>query len=369
MPSSAPLPKKKSVMQVINPYSDANRLNHSTIPFSMTYTTCDKKHITFMTVYPGNVESLTMPPGDSPMHQHDYFELFYILDGEVRQFIESSSFHYHKGEALLMNRNIRHCEGSSTAFSGVFLNIQPEYIADILAKDILVTPNNPTNKSTDNSAELPADNSVFLADGPIHRFLISNLQGEEQFKRSYLHFSTTLQLVSSPNPQNRAELLLDRLAEELLGQKNGASFMISGLLSRLLGTFENPNLYHITHMEMDSNNEDFIFAHIVNYLKERKGNLSREELSHALHYHAEYLNQIVKRKSGMSLMQLGKTYRLAEAKRLLSETDLSISQIAVELGLVSRSHFYHFFEKETGMLPLAYRKQTALSDMERPLAN
>jgi len=329
-----------SFLQIYDPDESGTRRHQITHPFSMTYVTCDGNHITFLPVYPGNAEYSPHVPGNTEMHQHDYFELFYILDGDVLQYIESSALHYHKGEAILMNRSIRHCESSSTPFSGVFLNIRPEYIADILEHDRITTP----------------DQKTVSTDGSIHQFLFSNLREEEQYTRSYLHFSATLQLESSSEPQCRAEQLLDQLAEELLGQKNGVTYMISGLLARLIGTLENPRLYHVARMEWNSDNEDFIYAHIVNYLKERKGNLTREELSHALHYHAEYLNQITKRKSGMSLMQLGRTFRLEEAKRLLTETTLSISDIVQELGYVSRSHFYRFFEKETGMLPMEYRQ-------------
>lgn len=331
----------KDIIRIVHPDNDVSRTNHVSLPFSMTYAYSDGHHVTFLPVYPGNAEYVHMPAGNTPMHQHDYFELFYILNGEVYQTIEAGTFRYKKGDACLMNRNIRHCESSSTLFSGVFLNLLPDYIDELLTKDVVLDRNLKAKP----------------ADGPIRRFLFSNLRGEEQFKRSYLHFSGTLHLDASPEPQCLAEHLLDKMAEELLAQKNGASYMISGLVARFIGTLENPRQYHVTHMELDSNNEDFIYAKIVNYLTEKKGNLSRPELAAALNYHAEYLNQIVKKKTGLSLMQLGKTYRLAEARRLLTETGKSISDIVQDLGYVSRSHFYRFFKDGTGLLPLEYRQQ------------
>ncbi len=344
----------KEIIKISNFDNDASRRNQVTLPFSMMYTSSDGDHITFMPVYPGNAEYLHMPSGNTPMHQHDYFELFYIFSGEVCQIFDHGTFRYQKGDALLMNLNIRHCESSSTVFSGVYLNITPEYLASILENDLI----------------LDKDLKAHPTDGMIHRFFFSNLKGEEKYKRSYLHFSSTLShsfpekpaqsqkaaSTAGETPSCQAELLLDTLAQELLAQKNGVSYMVSGLLSRLIGVLENPSYYHITQLDPEASNEDFIYARIRNYLTEKKGNLSRQELSDALHYHAEYLNQIVKKKTGSSLMQLGRSYRLAEAKRLLIETNDSISDIVQELGYVSRSHFYRFFEKETGMLPLAYRE-------------
>lgn len=330
----------KELIHIANPTHGTARTNHTTLPFSMTYVRSDAKHITFLPIYPGGAEHISMPEGDTPLHQHSYFELFYLLDGEAYQTIESGTFRYRRGEACLMNRNIRHCERSSTIFSGVFLNLMPGFLTDLLEHDLV---------STDGQPPHPAD-------GPIRHFLFSNLRGEEQYRRSYLHFSHALSLDSSPEPQCPAEFLLDQIAEEMLAQKSGASYILPGLLCRFLATLENPQQYRLTHMELDSSNEDFLYARILGYLAERKGQFSRPELSEALHYHAEYLNQIVKKKTGMSLMKLAKTYRIAEARRLLAETNKSVSEIAQELGYVSRSHFYRLFEKETGQLPLDYRR-------------
>lgn len=374
MPAKIPSPQNpqalqnnrltKEIIKISNFDNHASRRNQVTLPFSMMYTSSDGNHITFMPIYPGNAEYLHMPPGNTPMHQHDYFELFYIFDGEVCQIFDHGTFRYQKGDALLMNLNIRHCESSSTVFSGVYLNITPEYLASVLENDLILDEQLKTKPT----------------DGIIHRFFFSNLKGEEKYRRSYLHFSSTL---NQPPPESvipgnaaskhleapscQAELLLDVLSQELLAQKNGVSYMISGLLARFIGVLENPAHYHVTQLDPDASNEDFIYARIRNYLTEKKGNLSRSELSDALHYHAEYLNQIVKKKTGSSLMQLGRSYRLAEAKRLLIETNNSISDIVQELGYVSRSHFYRFFEKETGMLPLAYRENAVrVSQTEGP---
>lgn len=110
-------------------------------------------------------------------------------------------------------------------------------------------------------------------------------------------------------------------------------------------------------MQLDSSNEDFLFARISNYMEETHGRISRSQLSHALHYNAEYLNQIVKRRTGQSLLKLAGGYRLDWAKQLLTSTDKSVTAIVEELGFSGTSHFYDFFRKETGMSPLEYRER------------
>lgn len=70
------------------------------------------------------------------------------------------------------------------------------------------------------------------------------------------------------------------------------------------------------------------------------------------------LNQLCQRFHGRSTSQLIGGRILAEAERLLSETDLQIKQIAYELGFATPEGFTHFFKKHSGLQPLAYRQQT-----------
>lgn len=49
--------------------------------------------------------------------------------------------------------------------------------------------------------------------------------------------------------------------------------------------------------------------------------------------------------------------RLAEAKKLLTLTDLPVAEIAARTGFSSQSYFNAFFKKSTAISPLAFRKQ------------
>ena len=336
----------RKLITTINPDDDNKRINHAVLPYTMFFCGSDGKRLSFYNIAPGYGSHTYMPDGDTQVHQHDYFELFYIFDGEVYQNIEGSALKYKKGDACFMNKNIRHFEYCSSKFSGVFLNITPKYLADIFAADLLYPADN--HSAVYGKAE--------VAKGPIREFILSNLRGEEQFKRSYLHLSATLGLNSAGESSCPAEKLLDDMAREMLAQKSGADLIVKGLLARFISILEDPKEYHITHMKLDNTNEDFIYARILNYISEKKGNITRPELARALNYHDEYLNRIVKAKTGESIIRVAKSYRIAEAKRLLTETNDSISSIVQALGYTSRSHFYKSFEAECGMLPSKYRE-------------
>ncbi len=63
-----------------------------------------------------------------------------------------------------------------------------------------------------------------------------------------------------------------------------------------------------------------------------------------------------KRSTGRTLIQYVHALRVAEACRLLGETDDNISDIAFEVGFGNLPHFNRVFRRERGMTPRAYRK-------------
>ena len=68
--------------------------------------------------------------------------------------------------------------------------------------------------------------------------------------------------------------------------------------------------------------------------------------------------RLFKEKIGLTVMQYILKTRVAMAKELLSESDLSITEISESCGFSSISYFSRAFKNETGVSPLQYKKQT-----------
>ena len=62
------------------------------------------------------------------------------------------------------------------------------------------------------------------------------------------------------------------------------------------------------------------------------------------------------RECGVPPLQYQLGIRLARAKNLLRSSDMPISEIAESLGFNSTWYFSHFFKKQTGTSPAAYRR-------------
>jgi AraC-like DNA-binding protein len=73
--------------------------------------------------------------------------------------------------------------------------------------------------------------------------------------------------------------------------------------------------------------------------------------------HPNYLNNVIKTKTGKSVGTWIADKTMAEAKSLLQNSSVSIKEIAYLLGFAEATHFSNYFKKHTDLSPASYRKQ------------
>lgn len=79
------------------------------------------------------------------------------------------------------------------------------------------------------------------------------------------------------------------------------------------------------------------------------------QLADAAGMSAFHFSRLFKQSTGLSPSHFFIRMRVAEARRLLQETDASIIDVALAVGYSSHSHFSQIFRRETGLAPSAYR--------------
>jgi len=95
---------------------------------------------------------------------------------------------------------------------------------------------------------------------------------------------------------------------------------------------------------------------VKHYIRENYTyNFSLTDLAEIFGYNAKYLGRVFKSRTGTTVNAYCNTLRIAEAKRLLLETEMRITEIALEVGFNNISYFNYVFTRETGMSPSDYR--------------
>ncbi|MDB4769083.1 helix-turn-helix transcriptional regulator, partial [Saprospiraceae bacterium] len=79
------------------------------------------------------------------------------------------------------------------------------------------------------------------------------------------------------------------------------------------------------------------------------------EFAKQLNIHVNYLNKALKETSQKTTTQIISERILKEAKILLKQTDLNISEIAYALGFSEATHFNNFFKKQTQLTPSKFQ--------------
>ena len=100
-----------------------------------------------------------------------------------------------------------------------------------------------------------------------------------------------------------------------------------------------------------------IFEQIKIYLSQHvKDKICLDELCKRFKYDKFYLLRQFKQYTGLSPINYLITLRIQSAKKLLTNTNLPLVQIALESGFYDQSHFSNCFVKWVGLTPGEYRR-------------
>ncbi len=83
--------------------------------------------------------------------------------------------------------------------------------------------------------------------------------------------------------------------------------------------------------------------------------ITASKAAEALHYNPDYLNQLIKSDTGLTLSTYINNIRLNEAKKLLISSNKTVSEIAYETGFSDEKYFMKLFKKIENVTPSQYR--------------
>ena len=89
--------------------------------------------------------------------------------------------------------------------------------------------------------------------------------------------------------------------------------------------------------------------------KNYANSLTLEYVASQVHLNPAYFSSLFKKESGFSFKEYLNMVRIEESKRLLTNTDYTIVDIAIAVGFEDQSYFSKVFKKYTGVTPKQFR--------------
>jgi len=248
-------------------------------------------------------------------HNHDCWELFYVDSGEVNCITESDSRILKAGDVVFHRPGSVHntlCNGKKSA--AIF-------------------------------------NILFYIDSPMMEFLCGkSLKVPERL------LPTLKNLINECNKTYLvSEHPLKPRKHVPFGGEQLSRIYLEEFLLLIIRELQNDNQTEYYVAENDTDN--VLIDDICEFLSENIYNtVTLKDICERFHFGKSYLSEQFKKCKGVSLMSYYLDLKLAEAKRLLREEDLTIGQISDKLCFDSPEYFSRYFKKRVGHSPRDFRK-------------
>ena len=95
---------------------------------------------------------------------------------------------------------------------------------------------------------------------------------------------------------------------------------------------------------------------ILQYLNEYHTNITLSDLAKHFNRSKSHISHLFKKENGMTIRAYCNKLKLEDAKKLLLNTDISITEIALNVGFNDTSYFIYLFKNRFGISPLQYQK-------------
>ncbi len=90
--------------------------------------------------------------------------------------------------------------------------------------------------------------------------------------------------------------------------------------------------------------------------------ISVPQLAQACALSRSHFSRAFKRSTGMSPQDWIHRQRIAQAKRLIQESDMTLTQISAECGFCDQAHFSRTFTRAEGVNPMEWRSKAATAE-------
>lgn len=264
-------------------------------------------------------------------YTHSFFELIYVAEGICVNRVEMDSIRLEAGDICILAPGIAHSVHCPEDVSVVY--------------SILV------RSSTFETTFF----SVISDRDVLSRFFSKALHSKPD--RAYIIFHTGVDA--------QIQTFVGFLNQEYLGNDDYKNRMMVNILHGfIILLLRHHNQHVIIPEESPLPGEDELFT-ILNYIQSNYANLTIEQLAFHFGFSSRHVARLVKKGAGISFSKLIRATKLQRAAMLLDTSDLSIDEIAHQVGYADLSGFYRAFKRFYGTAPVEYRQREKEPQQER----
>lgn len=254
------------------------------------------------------------PSFNTAIHNHNDWELLYVDSGEINCIIEGKSIYLKQGDVMFHKPNEIHstvCNGKKSAsIFNVHFITNSDTMEYFDGKSLTVPP-----KAAD----------------------------------------TLKKLIDECNATYRvSEIPMQMRDNAPIGGEQMSRILLEEFLILIIRGFECPEKYK----HINGNQVCIVpkMEEICDYLRSNiYGKITLNDLVERFHFSKSFLCEQFKKSNGLSPISYYLDLKLTEAKRLLREDDISITEISERLSFESPEYFSRYFKKRVGHTPRDFR--------------
>ena len=251
-----------------------------------------------------------------PIHWHDEFEIIYVKSGFLTVSISGENYIGKPGDAFVVSPGNLHFMGSQTGNVDYFTFLFPlKYISfrtDDILDDKLLEPLNSGH------------------------------------------------LIISPEIEDTVKEQCEQLVEIYGAKKEESQSKITAqiktkiiLLQFILELWKKGFI-----VENDTSGKNTVEKEMVSYIQQNfTGKILLKEFGEQFHLSEKYISRYFKEHFHITISQYVTYLRLEHAKQLLQDTDIPVTEVAMQSGYQNVSYFIRSFKKTYGRSPLKYRNK------------
>lgn len=253
-------------------------------------------------------------------HQHQFFELAYVLQGSCEQTTGHNHFTLSEGDLCLISPHTKHSIGVFDDSLVINILIRRSTFEDIFY----------TTLKDKSKLSTFFNNSLYTKNYNAHLIISS---GKDSFIKNHI---------------------LSMFIENMEKKKYYENILNSGLmilLSKLLQNYEDT-----IQLPDETQKNSAVFSDIMAYIDENYQTTSLSDIADKFHFSNAYCSRLIKKHTGKSFTQLQQAIRFHKACFFLENTNKSVAEISELIGFNNVEHFNRLFKKIYNMTPGQYRK-------------